>query len=128
MLRISTILLAFLILVQSMRGIFVYTSLKLNQDEIAEKYCENTNITTCYGSCYIDKQLKNIETEDSQKQSTTTVKVSIIDIFYKNLTYFEFCSNGNSGVKKIAINFCNPATKDYIFRLLRPPQLEIHLC
>lgn len=59
---------------QSMRGYITYVSLKLNQDEIAANYCVNKNITICYGSCYIEKQLKALETE-TQKNPIKSINL-----------------------------------------------------
>lgn len=72
--RLILISLSLLILMQSMRGYITYVSLKLNQDEIAANYCVNKNITICYGSCYIEKQLKALETE-TQKNPIKSINL-----------------------------------------------------
>lgn len=75
--RVFTVVFSLLILVQSMRGTMVYVSLKMNQDEIAAKYCTSDNIPMCYGNCYIEKQLKSLEKETDKRSSSsnTTEKI-----------------------------------------------------
>lgn len=76
--RVFTIVFSLLILVQSMRGTMVYVSLKMNQNEIATKYCTSDNIPMCYGNCYIEKQLKSLEkeVEKSSSSSNPTEKIT----------------------------------------------------
>lgn len=72
--RLLLIPLSLFLLMQNMRGLITYVSLTINQDEIAANYCVNKNITMCYGSCYIEKQLKELETE-SQKYPVKSVNL-----------------------------------------------------
>lgn len=79
--RAFTIIFSLLILVQSMRGTMVYVSLKMNQDEIASKYCTSDNIPMCYGSCYIEKQLKSLEKE-TEKSSSSSNSIEKIQFWF----------------------------------------------
>lgn len=108
-----------------MRGTFVYVSLKLNQDEIAAKYCVNKNITMCYGNCYIEKQLKSIEKEtESNPQKGNSAKISFIDIIHKNTTVFEFHSQVWESEVKRFYTYSNSTAQEYISAILHPPQFH----
>ena len=121
--RVLVIILSVLILVQSMRGTFVYVSLKLNQAEIAEKYCENKKITMCYGSCYIEKQVKEAE----QKTEKNPIKSSQerIDFWYinhSNHLVFETSKQRIVETKNINHYSINFAPQQFLSSILQPPQ------
>ncbi len=112
-----------LILVQSMRGAFVYVSLKLNQAEIAEKYCENKKITMCYGSCYIEKQVKEAE----QKTEKNPIKSSQerVDFWYINHnSHLAFETSKQHFVETKNINHYSIdfAPQQFLSSILQPPQ------
>lgn len=80
--RIISIFLAVLILAQSVRGYLTYVSLKLNQAEIAAKFCTSQDIPLCFGSCYIEQQLKQLEAENQKvplKAATLKVEIWLIN-------------------------------------------------
>lgn len=121
--RVLVIILSVLILVQSMRGAFVYVSLKLNQAEIAEKYCENKQITMCYGSCYIEKQVKEAE----QKTEKNPVKPSQerVDFWYinhSNQLAFETLKPHIVETKNISNYNIDFAPQQFLSSILQPPQ------
>lgn len=78
----------------------------------------------CYGSCYIEKQLKSIEKEtESNPQKSTSAKISFIDIIHKNTTVFEFHSQvWESEVKRFYI-YSNSTAQEFISTILQPPQI-----
>lgn len=128
--QLTLIFLALLILVQSMSGAFMYISLKLNQDEIAENYCVNKNITMCYGSCYIDKQLKALETESKKESSQSTIakiEIWLINHVIPNtqqtsvLVYLILSTN------KFPDSLTR-VTNTYLDGIFQPPQYSIPLC
>ena len=80
--KLLTFSMAMLILFQSLRGGIVYLSLKLNQDEIAANYCVAKDITMCYGSCYIEKEVKKTEQESQKsplKDLTQKIEIWLIN-------------------------------------------------
>lgn len=121
--RVLAIILSVLILVQSMRGAFVYVSLKLNQDEIAEKYCENKQITMCYGSCYIEKQVK--KAEQPTEKSPIKASQERVDFWYinhSNQQTFE-ASNYTIVEAKIINHYSRNFTpQQFLSSILQPPQ------
>jgi hypothetical protein len=121
--RVLVIILSVLILVQSMRGAFVYVSLKLNQAEIAEKYCENKKITMCYGSCYIEKQVKEAEQETEKNPIKSSHER--VDFWYINhnshlafeISKYHFVDTKN--INHYSIDF---APQQFLSTILQPPQ------
>lgn len=106
-----------------MRGAFVYVSLKINQEEIAEKYCENKNITMCYGSCYISSKVKAAESENENLPSKSQiVKSNNIDsiqhqVFEVIIPEFYYSEEIHS------LKYLNSLIpQNYLCKVLKPPQ------
>ena len=115
--------LASIILFQSARGTFVYLSLKLNQEQIAAEYCIAEDITMCYGSCYIEKEVKKAE-QDTQK---STSKISIEKSTFWFNDHFEkievpvtntLVFNSKPNIPPYVLK----STKNVFLKLLQPPQ------
>lgn len=121
--RVLVIILSVLILVQSMRGAFLYVSLKLNQAEIAEKYCENKKITMCYGSCYIEKQVKEAEQETEKNPiKPSQERVDFWYINHSNHLTFETSKQHIVETKNINHYSINFVPQQFLSSILQPPQ------
>lgn len=81
--RYTTLLLALLIMLNTLAMPLIYLDFKLNQDFIAKVLCINRDkpITTCNGQCYLNRQLKKQQEKEKTPQHQTT----------KKQTYETFC-------------------------------------
>jgi len=52
---------------------------EVNRDRIAELFCVNKDqpMTMCYGSCYLDKQLKKEANKKSSEKNTMTEQIQL---------------------------------------------------
>ena len=85
-----SIVLSILLLLPSFGSFFVYTSFKLNQDEIAKTICVQRKLVnnSCNGRCELQKSLKKYENNEKKMQNNLDNKVDLVfiqnTIFAKN--------------------------------------------
>lgn len=76
------ILLSCMLLVPSFGSFFVYTSFKLNQDEISKTICVQRKMVfnTCNGRCELQKSLKKYADNEKKMQNNLKEKAEIVYI------------------------------------------------
>ncbi|MEL1241801.1 hypothetical protein [Flavobacterium flavipallidum] len=77
-----SIVLSILLLLPSLGSFFVYTSFKLQQDEIAKTICVQRKLVdnTCNGRCELQKSLKKYEDNEKRMQNNLDSKVDLVYI------------------------------------------------
>ena len=77
-----SIVLSILLLLPSFGSFFVYTSFKLNQDEIAKTICVQRKLVnnSCNGRCELQKSLKKYEDNEKKMQNNLDNKVDLVFI------------------------------------------------
>lgn len=124
--RLLIILLSLSILIQNMRTVVAYVSMKLQQSEVAVKHCTAKDITMCYGSCYIQKQIKEIEKESSQNPiKISNEKADFWSIIPFQTSTFEI-TNAVLVITKMQTLFSyqNLALQNFLSEIFQPPQLN----
>lgn len=84
------IVLSCMLLVPSFGSFFVYTSFKLNQDEIAKTICLQRKMlfNSCNGRCELQKSLKKYADNEKKMQNNLKEKVEVV--YIQNTTTNEF--------------------------------------
>lgn len=84
------ILLSVLIFLPSFGGLFVYTSFKINQDEIARTICVQRKLVfnSCNGRCELQKSIKKYT--DNEKQMQDSLKEKMELVYIDNKPWIEF--------------------------------------
>lgn len=84
------IVLSCMLLVPSFGSFFVYTSFKLNQDEIAKTICVQRKMlfNSCNGRCELQKSLKKYA--DNEKKMQNNLKEKAEFVYIQNTTTNEF--------------------------------------
>lgn len=77
-----SIVLSVLLLLPSFGSFFVYTSFKLNQDEIAKTICVQRKLVnnSCNGRCELEKSLKKYDDNEKRMQNNLDNKVELVYI------------------------------------------------
>ena len=78
--KILIIFLSVMLLVPSFGSFFVYTSFKLNQDEISKTICVQRKMlfNSCNGRCELQKSLKKYADNEKKMQNNLKEKVEIV--------------------------------------------------
>jgi len=84
------IVLSCMLLVPSFGSFFVYTSFKLNQDEISKTICVQRKMlfNSCNGRCELQKSLKKYADNEKKMQNNLKEKVEVV--YIQNTTTSEF--------------------------------------
>lgn len=87
--RFVIIALCFVVFIQAFQKTWIVTSWNINRDYIAANLCENKDIqnSTCSGSCYLKKQLKE---QDKKEQQTPVSQKEKADFVCNALQSFSF--------------------------------------
>jgi hypothetical protein len=82
--RILIIALCFVVMAQSFQKTWIVASWKANRDYIAATLCENREVatSTCSGSCYLTKQLKEQEQQEQKAPLNEKEKVDFVSEFF----------------------------------------------
>ncbi|WP_246236300.1 hypothetical protein [Flavobacterium ajazii] len=80
--RLFVIFLSCMLLVPSFGSFFVYTSFKLNQEEISKTICVQRKMVfnTCNGRCELQKSLKKYADNEKRMQNNLKEKVEVVYI------------------------------------------------
>ncbi|WP_230392573.1 hypothetical protein [Flavobacterium sp. LC2016-01] len=80
--RLFVIFLSCMLLVPSFGSFFVYTSFKLNQEEISKTICVQRKMVfnTCNGRCELQKSLKKYADNEKRMQNNLKEKAEVIYI------------------------------------------------
>jgi hypothetical protein len=84
------IVLSCMLLLPSFGSFFVYTSFKLNQDEISKTICVQRKMlfNSCNGRCELQKSLKKYADNEKKMQNNLKEKVEVV--YIQNTTTNEF--------------------------------------
>jgi thioredoxin-related protein len=84
------IVLSCMLLVPSFGSFFVYTSFKINQDEISKTICVQRKMlfNSCNGRCELQKSLKKYADNEKKMQNNLKEKVEVV--YIQNTTTNEF--------------------------------------
>ncbi len=88
--KLFTIFLSCMLLVPSFGSFVVYTSFKLNQDEIVKTICVQRKLifNTCNGRCELQKSLKKYADNEKKMQNNLKEKSEIV--YIQNTTTADF--------------------------------------
>ncbi|MBZ4043072.1 hypothetical protein K8B81_11890 [Flavobacterium hibisci] len=80
-----------MLLVPSFGSFFVYTSFKLNQDEIAKTICVQRKMVfnSCNGRCELQKSLKKYADNEKKMQNNLKEKVEVVYIQNSPVSHFK---------------------------------------
>jgi thioredoxin-related protein len=89
--RFLILLLSCMLLVPSFGSFFVYTTFKLNQEEISKTICVQRKMlfNDCNGRCELQKSLKKYEDNEKRMQNNLKEKTEIVYIQNLGITPFE---------------------------------------
>jgi hypothetical protein len=88
--RILVIALSIVILSQSFQRTWIVTSWKVNRNYIAANLCENRAVkeSTCSGSCYLKKQLKEQDNKEQNIPASQKEKSELVcDVFAYSFSF-----------------------------------------
>ncbi|WP_235832326.1 hypothetical protein [Flavobacterium zhairuonense] len=90
--RLFVIFLSCMLLVPSFGSFFVYTSFKLNQEEISKTICVQRKLVfnTCNGRCELQKSLKKYADNEKRMQNNLKEKAEVVYIQSSILNNFKF--------------------------------------
>ncbi|MEO8533442.1 MAG: hypothetical protein ABI441_06825 [Flavobacterium sp.] len=93
-----------MLLVPSFGSFFVYTSFKLNQEEISKTICVQRKMlfNNCNGRCELQKSLKKYSDNEKRMQDNLKEKAEVIYIQNISINNFEFVTPIESEVKFFA--------------------------
>ncbi|MCC9066656.1 hypothetical protein [Flavobacterium piscisymbiosum] len=99
------IVLSCMLLVPSFGSFFVYTSFKLNQDEISKTICVQRKMlfNSCNGRCELQKSLKKYADNEKKMQNNLKEKVEIVYIQNTITNEFKLVSPIESKAKLFAV-------------------------
>jgi len=116
---ISCILLASVILSQSLSSLVVIAGYEINKGYIIRAFCENKDIPTmhCDGKCHLRKQL---DEEKRKDQSPSSLKDK------KEITQFseaisEYCFDGNNKLSNMLPQDCAIPPQEFHALIFHPP-------
>lgn len=80
-----------MLLVPTFGSFFVYTTFKLNQEEISKTICVQRKMVfnNCNGRCELQKSLKKYDDNERKMQNNLKEKTEIIYIQNRTTTHFE---------------------------------------
>jgi thioredoxin-related protein len=102
--KLFVIFLSCMLLVPSFGSFFVYTSFKLNQEEISKTICVQRKMVfnNCNGRCELQKSLKKYADNEKKMQNNLKEKVEIVYIQNIPSANFKFVTPFESTVQLFA--------------------------
>lgn len=93
-----------MLLVPSFGSFFVYTSFKLNQEEISKTICVQRKMifNSCNGRCELQKSLKKYADNEKKMQNNLKEKVEVVYIQNSPIANFKLVTPIESAVKAFA--------------------------
>jgi thioredoxin-related protein len=93
-----------MLLVPSFGSFFVYTSFKLNQDEISKTICVQRKMVfnSCNGRCELQKSLKKYSDNEKKMQNNLKEKAEVVYIQSTPTNNFKLAATIESEVKLFA--------------------------
>lgn len=120
-----SIVLSILLLLPSFGSFFVYTSFKLNQDEIAKTICVQRKLVnnSCNGRCELQKSLKKYEDNEKKMQNNLDNKVDLV--FIQNTVFADFKTITVTPIEKPNFYILEKKTVSVALSSFRPPSYFI---
>ncbi|RVT76723.1 hypothetical protein EOD40_09495 [Flavobacterium sufflavum] len=120
-----SIVLSILLLLPSFGSFFVYTSFKLNQDEIAKTICVQRKLVnnSCNGRCELQKSLKKYEDNEKKMQNNLDNKVDLV--FIQNTVFADFNAITVAPIEKPNFYILEKKTVSVALSSFRPPSYFI---
>ncbi|RUT69058.1 hypothetical protein D0817_17830 [Flavobacterium cupreum] len=114
-----------MLLVPSFGSFFVYTSFKLNQDEISKTICVQRKMlfNSCNGRCELQKSLKKYADNEKKMQNNLKEKVEVVYIQNTPLSHFKLVALIESKAKNFARPDRKPVSVSNV--TFRPPSFLI---
>lgn len=114
--RLIVIILSILILFPSFGSLFIYTSFKLNQKEIAKTICvqRKSTFNTCNGRCELQKSIKKYADNERKMQDSLKEKVELVyvqntvEVNFSILSVIESKENSSIIFEKKPVKACSP--------------------
>ncbi|SHM53768.1 MULTISPECIES: hypothetical protein [Flavobacterium] len=102
--RILIIFLSCMLLVPSFGSFFVYTSFKLNQEEISKTICVQRKMVfnSCNGRCELQKSLKKYSDNEKRMQNNLKEKAEVVYIQSSSTNNFKLIAPIESQAKLFA--------------------------
>lgn len=93
-----------MLLVPSFGSFFVYTSFKLNQDEISKTICVQRKMlfNSCNGRCELQKSLKKYADNEKKMQNSLKEKVEVVYVQNTPLLHFNLTAPIETQAKNFA--------------------------
>ncbi|MFG4003654.1 hypothetical protein [Flavobacterium aquidurense] len=119
------IVLSCMLLVPSFGSFFVYTSFKLNQDEISKTICVQRKMlfNSCNGRCELQKSLKKYADNEKKMQNNLKEKVEIVYLQNTITTEFKLATPIESKAELFATLDAKPISVS--IATFRPPSYFI---
>ncbi|WP_428229846.1 hypothetical protein [Flavobacterium sp.] len=119
------IVLSFMLLVPSFGSFFVYTSFKLNQDEISKTICVQRKMlfNSCNGRCELQKSLKKYADNEKKMQNNLKEKSEVVYIQNTITNEFKLVATIESKAKLFASLDAKPIAVS--IATFRPPSYFI---
>ncbi|MBA0885491.1 hypothetical protein GTZ96_017515 [Flavobacterium sp. BBQ-18] len=120
-----SIVLSILLLLPSFGSFFVYTSFKLNQDEIAKTICVQRKLVnnSCNGRCELQKSLKKYDDNEKKMQNNLDNKVDLV--FIQNTVFADFKTIAVTPIEKPNFYILEKKTVSVSLSSFRPPSYFI---
>ncbi len=121
--RIIVIALCLVVLVQSFQKTWIVTSWSVNRDYIAANLCENRMVkeSTCSGSCYLKKQLKEQDQKEQSLPVSERDKFDIVsDLFLYSITLLH---SQYTNVTSFPVSWVQGKPYHIGFSIFHPPSL-----
>ncbi|MEO8238564.1 MAG: hypothetical protein ABI576_10685 [Flavobacterium sp.] len=123
--RLVIIFLSCMLLVPSFGSFFVYTSFKLNQEEISKTICVQRKMVfnSCNGRCELQKSLKKYSDNEKRMQNNLKEKAEVVYIQHTILNNFKLAEPIESKAKLFAFNDEKPISVSNV--VFHPPSYFI---
>ncbi|WP_244307423.1 hypothetical protein [Flavobacterium fluviatile] len=104
--KLLIIFLSCMLLVPSFGSFFVYTSFKLNQEEIAKTICVQRKMVfnTCNGRCELQKSLKKYQDNERKMNNNLKEKVEVVYIQNTPVANFKLVTPIESETKNFSFS------------------------
>ena len=114
-----------MLLVPSFGSFFVYTSFKLNQEEISKTICVQRKMVfnSCNGRCELQKSLKKYSDNEKRMQNNLKEKAEVVYIQNTIVTSYKFVTSIESRAKIFASFDTKPISVSN--SMFRPPSYFI---
>jgi hypothetical protein len=124
--RLLAISLLVIFFIPDISRVYLLIDFKINQDSIAKELCleRELEITTCFGKCYLTKQLQKTE-EDHNKQLPKSFQQKFENNLICEDLYPSFLPHANlihQKEEKILFSYSAGHSSSHLSQIFRPPR------